>query len=93
MGAILILLDWLSFVLIDRSFFNLNHGSGSLRFILLWGIAAGIGGYLGAAAEIFKISRFGCIAAGMAGSLILPRLNDLFSSKEDIETPQGRRVT
>lgn len=83
MGGIVIVLDWLAFSLLGRTFFNLNHGGlNSVRFIFLWGIASAIGGYLSAVADVFQITRLGCLCVGVLGPLILPKIKEATGKKE-----------
>jgi hypothetical protein len=93
MGLVAVLLDWILFSVRGRSIFNLSYGEGVnrnvVRLIILWGIGAGVGGFLGAAASILQLTRGACIGVGVGWPLILPRLIDSFTRKEDQQKPEG----
>lgn len=87
MGSIVIILDWIAYIILERSFFNMNHGGlKSIRFVILWGVASVIGGYLAAVADIFQVTRLGCLAVGILGPLILPKIKQAVKPRE---TNQG----
>ena len=84
MGCLIVSLDWLLYSATGKSALKLVHGGrNSLRFLVLWGLGAGVGGYLGAATEILKLSLQGSIAAGVGWTLVLPRL--ISSARSEIE--------
>ena len=84
MGLLVIILDWIAYSVLDKSFFSLTHGgTKSIRMIFLWGVAGVIAGYFNTAASIFQLNRLGCLAAGITGPLILPQLRNMFKPKED----------
>ena len=75
MGMLVVLLDIMLFYATKRSALNLTHkGLNSVLFILLWGLGAGLGSFLGAAAGILQINRAACLSAGIGWPFILPRL-------------------
>lgn len=87
MGCLIVLLDWLLYRATGKSALKLVYGGGNtLRFFVFWGLGAGIGGYLGAATDILKLSLQGSIAAGVGWTLVLPRL--MTSAKAEIEEEQ-----
>lgn len=91
MGLIVVALDWIIFSVRGRSFFDLTYGKttgNTIRLFCLWGIGAGIGGYLGSAASIVQLTRAACIGVGVGWPLILPRLIDSFG-EEDEQNPEG----
>ena len=93
MGLIAVFLDWILFSVRGRSIFDLSYGEGfnrkAVSLILKWGIGAGVGGFLGAAASILQLTRGACIGVGVGWPLILPRLIDSFTHKEDQQKPEG----
>ena len=91
MGLIAVVLDWVVFSVRGKSLFNLSYGQRSrttLRLLLLWGVGAGVGGFLGSAASIVQLTRAACIGVGVGWPFILPRLIDSFK-EEDEQTPEG----
>ena len=75
MGVIVVLLDFFLFHISERSVLKLGHrGVNIFSHLLLWGMGAGFGGFLGAAAGIMQINRAACLTAGIGWPLILPRL-------------------
>lgn len=90
MGLIAVLLDLVVFSVRGRSFFNLSYVGprDTLRLVCLWGIGAGVGGFLGAAASIFLVTRGACIGVGIGWPLILPRLIDSFAREKDEQTQE-----
>lgn len=91
MGFIAVFLDRLVFSVRRRSFFDLSYGSGvgsTLRLLFLWGIGAGVGGFLGSAGSIVQLTRAACIGVGVGWPLILPRLIDSFTDQEDQQPPE-----
>lgn len=88
MGVLLIILDCIAFIMLKKSFFGLNYSGviKSLGMIFLWGISSTIGGYIAMVASMLQFNRLGCLAAGFAGPLILPRVNSLLKSQEDDQT-------
>jgi hypothetical protein len=94
MGLIAVLLDLVVFSVRGRSFFNLSYGgriTNTMRLVCLWGIGAGVGGFLGAAASVFLVTRGACIGVGVGWPLILPRLIDSFAREEDQQTPEDEQ--
>ena len=89
MGITVVLLDWIVFSVQKKSILQLSYTSawGTTRLFLLWGIGAGLGGFLGSAANILTLSRLGCISVGVAWPLILPRLVNTLD--DDVEQPAG----
>ena len=84
MGVLVVLLDIILFYSTQNSALNLTHkGAKSLLFILLWGLGAGIGSFLGAAGGILQINRAACLTAGIGWPLILPRLIEKSTADED----------
>src|SRR5207245_1559828 len=86
MGFIAVVLDRIVFSVRGRSIFHLSYGGGILKtcwLLVLWGLGAGVGGFLGSAASIVQLTRFACIGVGVGWPLILPRLIDSFTSDAD----------
>ena len=84
MGLLSVFLDRTIYSVQGRSVFNLSYGSGfstSFRLILLWGIGAGIGGFLGAAFNLLQVTRAACIGVGVGWPLVLPRLVESFRNE------------
>src|SRR5262249_16989655 len=94
MGLTAVVLDWILFTVRGRSIFGLSYGQHfgiTFRLLFLWGVGAGVGGFLGSAANILQLSRGACIGAGVGWPLILPRLIDSFTREEheDHQIPEG----
>ena len=86
MGVIVVILDALIFYSFGKSVMNLTHkGFNILLFIIFWGLGAGLGGFLGAAAGILQINRSACLTAGIGWPLILPRLIEGATKSEDTQ--------
>ncbi len=86
MGIIVVVLDALLFYGMGQSALNLTYRRWSIVFFLLfWGVGAGLGGFLGASAQIFQINRVACLTAGIAWPLILPRLIQATKISEDTQ--------
>lgn len=50
------------------------RGPNVLGHLLIWGVGAGLAGFLGGAFGIFQLGRSASIAVGVAWPLVLPRL-------------------
>lgn len=91
MGLIAVFLDLIVYKVRGRSIFHLTYGGGILNtcwLIALWGLGAGVGGFLGSAASIVQFTRAACIGVGVGWPLILPRLIDSFTSDADLQEPE-----
>lgn len=91
MGFVAVLLDRIVYGVRGRSIFHLGYGGGIIKtggLILLWGIGAGFGGFLGSAASIVQFTRSACIGVGVGWPLILPRLIDSFTRDKDHQEPE-----
>jgi len=94
MGLLAVVLDW-AMVSVGRnraSLFGLSYGEGlgrTIRFAIVWGLGAGLGGFLGAATDILQFSRGACFGVGVGWPLILPRLIDSFT--ESLENAEARQ--
>jgi hypothetical protein len=87
-GLAAVLLDFIFFSVRKRSIFDLSYGENYrnvLRLVCLWGLGAGVGGFLGAAAGILQLTRAACIGVGVGWPLILPRLIDSFTRRQQEE--------
>lgn len=85
MSILVIILDRISYSVLERSYLNLSYGkkiSTTIRLVFLWSIGAGIGGYFGASFNIFEITRNACVMAGISWPFILPRLIESFSIEQ-----------
>lgn len=94
MGLIAVILDWVIFSVRGKSVFNLSYGERyrtTLRLLILWGVGAGVGGFLGSAASIVQLTRAACIGVGVGWPLILPRLIDSFTREEDEQTQEDEQ--
>ena len=86
MGLVTVFLDWVLVSIGKRSILKLAYGKSViniLRLFVLWGIGAGVGGFLGASIGIFQFTRIASIGVGVAWPLILPRL--LEKANEDFK--------
>lgn len=93
MGGVTIILDWILFKVRARSVFGFGYGEhlwGSLQLFLFWGVGAGIGGFLGSAANILQPIRAACIGVGVGWPLILPRLIDSFTREAEQRVPEKK---
>jgi hypothetical protein len=91
MAFLVVLLDRVIFSVRGRSLFNLSYGntlSATLRLLLLWSVGAGLGGLLGSAANIVQMTRYACITVGVGWPLILPRLIESITKREDEREPE-----
>ncbi len=88
MGLVVVILDWGAHTLTGgRSYLHLSYGGWKTPWMLLiWGIGAGIGGFIGAAANVLEIQRAACLTAGISWPLILPRI---IAAAEQEEVEQG----
>jgi hypothetical protein len=87
-GLAAVVLDFILFSVRKRSIFELNYGERAgnvVRLVCLWGLGAGVGGFLGAAAGILQLTRAACIGVGVGWPLILPRLIDSFRRQQEEE--------
>jgi len=95
MGLMVVFLDLAAFTLklVDESFLGLGYArdryAPNLLLLVVWTLASGVGGLLGASLDIFQITRVGCIAAGIAGPLVLPRLKKSFQPVPPIQPEEG----
>lgn len=84
MGFIIVLLDLCGFYFTKKSLLGLNHSfPHSLVFLLIWGFGAGIAGFIGGAASIFQLTRIASVTAGVAWSIVLPKLLQLRELEEE----------
>ena len=93
MGLAAVVLDWVLYSVRGRSVFDLSYGrklTTAGRLVLLWGVGAGIGGFLGGAASILQITRSACIGVGVGWPLVLPRLIDSFTN-EQLQKPTNEQ--
>ena len=75
MGLVIVLLDVVAFLTLRRSYLKLAHGfPKSIRLAILWGVGAGLGGFLGAGFEVLQLNRLACVTVGVSWPLILPRV-------------------
>ena len=86
MGAIVVLVDWLTTFTGRPSMIKLIYRRWNvLGLVALWGIGAGLGGFLGGAFGIFQLNRVAAVTVGLAWPLVLPRLLKSISESEDRE--------
>lgn len=94
MGFIAVVLDRIVYEVRGRSIFHLTYGGGILKtcwLFALWGLGAGVGGFLGSAASIVQYTRAACIGVGVGWPLILPRLIDSFTSDQDVQHTEDKK--
>ncbi|WP_281559093.1 hypothetical protein [Thalassomonas sp. RHCl1] len=86
-GTLVVILDALVVKTLNKnSFLKLSYpGWKGLLVFLLWGVGAGIGGFLGAAIGIFEINRIACVVVGTSWPLVLPRLLSTANSELSTE--------
>ncbi len=95
MGILAVILDWISFTLLGKSLLKLAYGgSKSFRFLVLWGLGAGIGGFLGASFHIFEIHRVACLTAGIGWPFVIPRLVESVRTtrKEEVQKEEEEEI-
>lgn len=86
MGLVVVALDFVLFTLQRKSFLKLTYtGKRSILLFLLWGLGAGIGGFLGAVAVIFQMSLQASATVGIGWPLVLPRLLEASQKDEDTQ--------
>ncbi|EJN8560407.1 hypothetical protein V9K52_002342 [Vibrio alginolyticus] len=75
-GLLIVVLDFCTSKATNRnSLLKLSYtGWRGLGVFLLWGVGAGIAGLVGAAADIFEISRTASVFVGAGWPVVLPRL-------------------
>ena len=85
MGLIAVALDWLVFTTRGRSIFGVTYGDigNTIRLVLLWGAGSCLGGFLGSAGSIVQPTRLACIMVAVGWPLMLARLIDSNTHKED----------
>jgi hypothetical protein len=91
MAFVAVLLDRVIYEVKGKSVLDLSYGKGAwntIRLLFVWSLGAGLGGFLGAEADIFKLTRLATISVGVGWPLILPRLLDSLTRKEDDQEPE-----
>ncbi|KOO15523.1 hypothetical protein AKJ18_11095 [Vibrio xuii] len=75
-GLLIVILDYCTSKSTDRnSYLKLSYtGFKGIGVFFMWGIGAGIAGMVGAAADIFEISRTASVFVGAGWPVVLPRL-------------------
>lgn len=85
-GVIVITLDCIHYLLKKKSFLRLSyHGFRSLYVFVLWGIGAGLVGLLGGIFSILQENPQACLSVGVSWPLIIPRLVESSTLKEDTQ--------
>jgi hypothetical protein len=89
MGLIAVALDWLVFSTGRRSIFGMTYGDlgNTFRLVFLWGAGSCLGGFLGSAGSIVQPTRLACIMMAVGWPLMLARLIDSNTRKEDQQEP------
>lgn len=94
-GCVVVVVDLVHFSLRRTSFLGLTYGDGrltSIRLLLIWGVGAGFGGYLGTAAGVVQLTRQAALGVGVGWPLIVPRLINSLKKDEDRQPPARKRV-
>ncbi|MDN3628610.1 hypothetical protein [Vibrio lentus] len=75
-GLLIVILDFCTSKSTEKnSYLKLSYtGFKGIGVFLMWGIGAGIAGMVGAAADIFEISRTASVFVGAGWPVVLPRL-------------------
>lgn len=75
-GLLIVILDFCTSKATSKnSLLKLSYSGKTGFFVfLLWGVGAGIAGLVGAAADIFEISRTASVFVGAGWPVVLPRL-------------------
>jgi hypothetical protein len=89
MGLVAVALDWLVFSTRGRSIFGITYGNlgNTFRLVLLWSAGSCLGGFLGSAGSIVQPTRLACIMVAVSWPLMLARLIDSNTHKEDQQEP------
>ncbi|MBF4354493.1 hypothetical protein, partial [Vibrio anguillarum] len=90
-GLLIVILDFCTSKATNKnSLLKLSYsGWNGVFVVVLWGVGAGIAGLVGAASDIFEVSRTASVFVGAAWPLVLPRLLASASSelsKERVST-------
>jgi len=92
-AIIICILDWIRTLLSGQaSFLKVGYGGRrTLQSILLWGLGAGFGAYLGGLVRLFDIdSNIAPVLVGISWPTVLPRLLALAAEpKEEEEQSEG----
>lgn len=85
-GLLIVVLDFCTSKSTSKaSLLKLSYnGWKGFGVFLMWGVGAGIAGMVGAAADIFEISRTASVFVGAGWPVVLPRL--LAASNQEIST-------
>ena len=87
-GGLVFIMDLIVYTVRGKSFLKLAHSFPySIWLFILWGVGAGIGGFLGALLQIVKLNTVACVTVGVSWPLILPRL--LNAAKDDLAPEQS----
>lgn len=88
MGAVVVTLDWLGVLIVGRpsALKLIYRGKNVIWLTLLWGVGAGVGGFIGASFGILQLNRAATITVGIAWPMILPRLvKSIDKRSEEVE--------
>lgn len=87
-GLIVVIFDFIFTKVRGKSLLNLAYVRiGTTIFVVvLWGMGAGIGGFLAAITDIVHMNIKGCVFIGVGWPFVLPRL--ISSAREQIEDEQ-----
>ncbi len=95
-ALIICILDWIGTLLLGRSSL-LGVGFGSwrtLQSILLWGLGAGLGAYLGGLVKLFDIESINArVIVGLGWPTVLPRLLAMVAETEREEEQNEEEET
>ncbi|MCX9500216.1 hypothetical protein [Vibrio cholerae] len=85
-GLLIVILDFCTTKSLDKnSYLKLSYtGLKGIGVFFMWGMGAGIAGMVGAAADIFEISRTACVFVGAGWPVVLPRL--LASANQELSS-------
>ena len=73
-GVIIVVLDFLASFANIKSFLKLNHKPTKLLFfVILWGLGAGVAGFIGVGLDILQMNRHTAIIVGIAWPLLMTR--------------------
>lgn len=86
-GLIVVIFDSILWSVRRRSLLGLSY-SGVKIFVVwgLWGVGAGIGGFMGGIINIFQMNLQACASVGIGWPLILPRIFESTMATEETQS-------
>lgn len=86
LGLIVVILDWVIYSLQGKSLLKLKwRWPGGLGLCLLWGVGAGLGGYIGAILSVVQLNIQSSMSVGVGWPALLPRFLQSFETEEPVQ--------